>query len=523
MDSPVASCDAGAVPSRLQVALAISILQHKPDSVTVRADYILQLRDHLGRGKQSFANHETHHRHLDQVAYWKAQYDASQRRCEELEHRILQLERRISSDATSTDLHTILDPDSFPAQSKRKRTASRSARTPKRAKKPALDTEQGCPNSDKVQPPATELGEVDKAKEHLCQKVYLSHKLCNQHPVDREGLCFALMDTARAIGSIIALALRNHDRLANEFRNGTTPIEKDKSELASIIQASTRAWASLLVGLKRLVDVGGNHLPGLVTFQCVKAINGILESISDYAQQVAGARCPAPSNHNRDRNQGNAPPRDTAPFRTMSQFINALMGSLSKDDKHHRDIFEGVLFHILQRVGQLLFYFTFDTHRSTTIEGDIIASQPKDEKTALARGLTNATVARLQAQCLITILDRALGLAPYHMNAPLPSRPSTPTGRRSSTAGRSTTLKALPRASTAPLATHARDRLQRTLLVGTFGEGEDDEFADVLRRPGLLGPLPKAPKIADDDVGDWFKLEVWRLVGWDLLCRETEW
>lgn len=362
-----------------------------------------------------------------------------------------------------------------------------------------------------------------KAKEDLCQKVYLSHKFCQQRTVDREGLCFTLVDMARALGSIVVLAIRNHDRLANEILNGATSKEKDRSELTSVIQVSTRAWASLLVGLKKLADVAGNHLPGLVTFHCVKMVNGILESVSECAQQVGNTRAPASRNGTKSQNQGNASLRDMAPFRTISQFINALIGSLHKDDRHHRDIFEGVLFHVLQRVGRLLFYFTFDKHRSTTIEGDITPSPAKDDKSTVAKEMANATVARLQAQCLIMILDRALGLAPYHMNAPIPSRPSTPTGRRPSTATRTPTQKTLPRASTASVATHARDRLQRTLVMGTFGEGEDDEFADVLRRPGLLGSMPKAPKIANDDVGDWFKMEIWRLVGWDLLCRETEW
>jgi hypothetical protein len=56
-----------------------------------------------------------------------------------------------------------------------------------------------------------------------------------------------------------------------------------------------------------------------------------------------------------------------------------------------------------------------------------------------------------------------------------------------------------------------------------FGDGEHDEFADVLRMPARLGPAPNMPKVEDKDVGGWFSGEVWRLIGWDLLSREGQW
>jgi hypothetical protein len=56
-----------------------------------------------------------------------------------------------------------------------------------------------------------------------------------------------------------------------------------------------------------------------------------------------------------------------------------------------------------------------------------------------------------------------------------------------------------------------------------FGEEDHDEFAEVLRKPGSLGAMPRITKMEEDDVGDWFSGEVWRLVGWDLLSRESEW
>jgi hypothetical protein len=36
-----------------------------------------------------------------------------------------------------------------------------------------------------------------------------------------------------------------------------------------------------------------------------------------------------------------------------------------------------------------------------------------------------------------------------------------------------------------------------------------------------VGTLQNVAKIDDKDVGEWYKEEVWRLVGWDIMARES--
>lgn len=81
----------------------------------------------------------------------------------------------------------------------------------------------------------------------------------------------------------------------------------------------------------------------------------------------------------------------------------------------------------------------------------------------------------------------------------------------------------------ASLATNAMDarlRLQNTLLKALYGEQASDSF-----EPGLKPPeFPPDDEIMTNidghigsaDIRDWFKSEVWRLVGWDVL-REKAW
>jgi hypothetical protein len=87
-------------------------------------------------------------------------------------------------------------------------------------------------------------------------------------------------------------------------------------------------------------------------------------------------------------------------------------------------------------------------------------------------------------------------------------------------------LKNLPSASRIRLSAAAKDRLQRTLITCMYGDKGDDEFLDVLTKPvpcTRLGSLQKVAKVEDKDVEEWYKKEVWRLVGWDVLVRESGW
>jgi hypothetical protein len=136
---------------------------------------------------------------------------------------------------------------------------------------------------------------------------------------------------------------------------------------------------------------------------------------------------------------------------------------------------------------------------------------------------TEAFGIRLEMKALILILERAMGLAAHHMNPPSSRAAKSSTPNR---LGRTLSMKTLPAAPKGRLSSIAKDRLQRTLVTCMYGDTVEDEFLDVLTKPVSsmrIGTLQNVVKIDDADVEQWYKEEVWRLLGWDIMARESGW
>jgi hypothetical protein len=490
------------------------------------------LRDHLKRGKQPVTG-SGGHQYLDISAYWKDRYDESEQRCRELEHRIVQLERAKDALQSRPDIEEIIVKDS--RSTKRKGAAGGSTRASKRAKASSdvvdksvkgaqgsfaedLETLDGLGEGTIVHTFQCNADSVIKVGEELVRHLYTSYKMYAKQKADPEALCSSLVGTARAIGSVISAACRHYDQLALGNRSGRASLSKDNSDWSSVIRASSRAFTSVLLGLEKTSGCASTRLPSLVVFECIKMFKTILDSISESAQTSAKARRIPESTGNVTQPKSTGE-KDATPSRTLAHLLIAFFSALRKEDRSHREIFEGMLFVLTERVAKCLYYSSFGRFRSPTIEGDIVPPPGHDHPAVIARQETEASGIRLEARSLITILERAIALAPFYLNSPLSSKPKNAKGSglvRSST-------RTLQQASRSPLSTQARDRLQQTLVQCMFGDGEHDEFADVLRMPARLGPAPNMPKVEDKDVGGWFSGEVWRLIGWDLLSREGQW
>ena len=76
------------------------------------------------------------------------------------------------------------------------------------------------------------------------------------------------------------------------------------------------------------------------------------------------------------------------------------------------------------------------------------------------------------------------------------------------------------------LATFAQEKLQYTLLKAVFGERAPTtkDYEPALKAPRIPSaddePLPTI-EIPDGDVKEWYKQEVWRLLGWDVLIKHS--
>lgn len=283
---------------------------------------------------------------------------------------------------------------------------------------------------------------------------------------------------------------------------------------------------SVLVGLARLGESSDEmRLTNLVVCELVDMFRTALIAIGSTARQSAHQSISQPVEQTGTKLQNEASHRkgvkESVPARALAHLLIGILGFLEKGNTTHHQIFDGFVYLLLERVGQRLFFYTFGRHRRSTVEGDIEAfpepqSDQEDQKAAV-----EVLGTHLEVKALVLVLERAIGLAPNHMN-PQASHVDQHKKRN----GRTLSLKNLPAASKARLSPVAKERLQRTLIACMYGNSTDDEFLDVLTKPIpsiRLGSLQNVSKIEDKDVEDWYKKEVWRLVGWDVLARESGW
>ena len=141
----------------------------------------------------------------------------------------------------------------------------------------------------------------------------------------------------------------------------------------------------------------------------------------------------------------------------------------------------------------------------------------KGDESNLPIAATDAEASEAQAPYLIWMLSRTMGLSTSMSFA---NKPITSSGRRSGTARQDISRGALY--------ADAHIRLQHTLVRAVFGERLAAKFEPALEPPLISSGdddlwTDLDPQIETVDVGDWFKDEVWRLVGWDVLRGNITW
>lgn len=356
--------------------------------------------------------------------------------------------------------------------------------------------------------------------EDLTQHLWTFQKLFRQQDSDPRAICSSLVATTNALGRVISVVGKFHDRLSSRTRPkvGSRSLDQDRSEFSCALSACARAFGMVLLGLKSIEeDDSGRRLPGLVIYESVKMLSTALDAIEATAHHAAAAatKSTAEIKKNNSRTPSNTV-KESAAARGIAHFLTGLLAYLDKDEPLHQQLFDGFAYVLFERVGKRLFYCTFGRHRSATIEGDIELQPASTRLADIAKQETEALAIKFEVKALIIVLERAMGLAPNHMN-PQPAK------KNSDRLGRTLSLRTLPSTSKTRLSPLAKDRLQRTLITCMFGEKVEDEFLDVLTMPVKLGPVPNIPKMEDRDVEEWYQRQVWRLVGWDLLTRESEW
>lgn len=320
---------------------------------------------------------------------------------------------------------------------------------------------------------------------------------------------------------------QHHEQLSRgRQRNlGTAALHSDKSDFATALSVCARAFMSILVGVYKLSETYRNgQMAGKIVSELAHMFKSALNSIELLAKRTAQTHTtqPIPPRKAKSKEYRTALGESSSAY-AISHLLNSFLGFLDKADELHQKIFDAFLFVLFDRVGRRLYYCTFGRSRSSSVQDSIMPVQPSQDTNKATEHNLEAFSIKLEVKALVLILERAMGLAPNHMN------PSTGRTRKDAThLSRTLSFKNLPTASKARLSPLAKDRLQRTLVACMYGGAENasDEFLDILTKP--MPPMrglstQNVTKVKDEDVESWYMEEVWKLVGWDILAREGGW
>lgn len=475
------------------------------------------------------------------VNYWKEQYERVQAECDDLQSRNTKLERSNHRLAANGNVDPDISDVRAPTSPKRKTRTSSPARTsrrsPERSHEQSLADTQDAIDCDLdfldalgkgsycLVITASNANATFKEGAHLAGLLFTIHKLSRATASDADTLCSNLVKTSGALGKVLNVVNQNYEHLSRQGSrtSGAASLDQDKSSFSIALSVCAKAFMSILIGTDKLRDRSvDDKLASLIVCELVAMFKSGLSSIETSARNTAAitiSQVTQSSKKHAKSTQGST--KESVPARSTAHLLIGFLGLLDKTDPIHQKLFDGFVFILLERVGKRLYYCTFGRHRSTTIEGDIVPMpEPRDEKGVALRD-EEALAIRLEVKALVLILERAMGLAPNHMN-PQSSR----TNKNPNRAARTLSIKNLPTASRARLSPIAKDRLQRTLVTCMYGYDTQDEFLDILTKPlpaMRLGSLQNVAKIDDAQVEEWYKQEVWRLVGWDILAKESGW
>lgn len=332
----------------------------------------------------------------------------------------------------------------------------------------------------------------------------------------------------RIATEVITASAEVQNTVIRAVRDELTVSEPDLSALKAALTATGRVSAALLVGYTRLCKHDEKAaLQGQTTHAMAQMYGKLLQALqaasaSSTASVTGPAMSASPSKASKTKQNSpqKSTPRVLVKDDPIMNAITSLLISLLKqlDVKYdcHKELYEGYLFCIISALGDRLHTIVFHRPRGATISEDIAAPMPdpEHENTTFQPEAPDSLPirqARLEAPYLLHLLKHALAIAPtFFGKLAKGGKPSTKPGV----------------ATKSSIALLAKERLQRTLVNAIFGtEGvaeESDMLTECLRMPVFRGAGITAPRVKETEVCEWFKEEVWRLLGWEVLGKELD-
>lgn len=370
------------------------------------------------------------------------------------------------------------------------------------------------------------ITKLHRERAALTQALFNTHILCKASPIDLERLCANLAQTSNTLGKVILAVAKHQEDAEKQKPQSSTEsmLQQDKPDLAAALSVCVKAFLSVLVGLKKLpASQSADHMKSLVIFELVGMFNTVMQSFENAAWDTAKVTSlqDADTNGANVRSSENHHIKESVSVHSVALLLIEFLGHLDKTNEDHQKLFEGFTVVLLERVAKWLYYYTFGHHRSNMAESNFFSIIQDDSCQENSKRKICARMGYSQVKALVMVLDRAMSLAPDYAQ-PQRSRVSmNPTQL-----GPNFIINSIHVSSQAGLSLLAKQRVQRTLITCMYGGNLEDKVLDVLTKP-ILGTskdsVPKVAKVGEEDVKTWYKQEVWRLLGWDVLANEDSW
>ncbi|KAF2236227.1 hypothetical protein EV356DRAFT_531162 [Viridothelium virens] len=528
-------------PTKLQLVLALTILRSKPIGCPVR-EYIEQLRKSILAGRDSSKRGR---QRLDGANYWQDQCTLLETQNQDLRNHAISLERRNARleeklgdvKGVATKIPSTGQNVYAPSHSTTKRNRSETEeKTTKKSAKKAKTVGSPKISQDAVFDDA--MGEdfdaldVRTDGQVIIESTWEIQKLYKSSTRNPSATAYHLNRASASINSLlqhlcdeccVGLEVSKTPGSRQARKPSKSPTFSDSTQedkFDAVFHAAARAYNLVLRGLTELAAMEPDKsILGAVVYNTAHMFHGILNLISQVIARLDSPWESPPSQARATRRSSSnkrSPWNDKIP-RSLSNFLTHAVMALDPDSVSHRELFEGFMFALLDRLGKGLYLFTFGRLRADTIEDDLSPSKDSAQDKKFRK------VMEMEAPYLLNIFERAMSVAARHLGDPSLATPRRSTISRPSKKPGSTGKESITR--TQPiLSMYAKERLQQTLVNAIFGpqKDTDKDFSDCLKIPGKPPALVHPPVLGEQEVSTWYTRELWKLLGWDILAKESD-
>ena len=300
-------------------------------------------------------------------------------------------------------------------------------------------------------------------------------------------------------------------------------VSRVRAEMSQLKNAAARIVCALLFCVSRLQ--GGrspalNSEQGSVVYATVQLVDGLLDTLTCLSLLKVSKGVDLPLTEDGKSKKKVSRRIEESVSQSIVAVLLATMAALDAKERSHAAIFDGILFYVLNRVGKRTYALTFGSERSNTIEHDIREPVVNPIDSEAESKMARARKAMLlEVDFLVVILRRAMTMAPPFLGASSIKVPRSLTTARPTVAA----WKNAPELKST-LSQQAKEKLQSTLIHCMFGDDNTtDGFFERLKMPMPVIRVPPREEFEEENVPEWFRREVWKLVGWDILADDNIW